>query len=201
MDLLTTELESPFTVDKVQPLKLGQRVSLKGRLVACRGDALQDLSRDGVRIRRKGGLGLYHTSPLVIGRLGSWSVYSAGPSVSARSEASLAAVVERFNIHVVIGQGGMSAEMCRVCREQGCVYLQCVGLAGASLASATNSVEHVNPDHGDFDEDGPWILDVAHIESIVAIDANGKSLHRRIQRRAQRNLKALLEKRDKKEPS
>ncbi len=187
-------IESPFTVDKVSSLRLGQRVVLKGRMVACRGDALSALSRDGVRIRRKAGLGLYHTSPLVVGRLGSWSVYSAGPSVSIRSEGALAAVVERFNIHVLVGQGGLSADMCRVCREQDCVYFQCIGLAGAFLASATQGVEHVNPESDGLDEDGPWILDVDHVEAIVAIDTDGKSLHRRIQRRVARNLKTLLEK-------
>ena len=187
-----TRLEAPFTADKVKALRLGDRVTLKGGLIACRGDALQALSADGAWMGRRKDLGFFNAGPLVIGRDGSWSVCSAGPSVSSRSEAFLTTLITRYSVHLLLGQGGMGRDMCRVCAEQDCVYLQVIGLAGASLAKAVISVDHIHSGRPALDEDGPWSLDVDGIEAIVAIDASGKSLHQRVQRRAARNLVALL---------
>jgi tartrate dehydratase beta subunit/fumarate hydratase class I family protein len=184
-------LASPFTSEKVASLKLGRRVTIEGSLIACRGDALTALSADGVQLRRQRGLGLYNAAPLVVGRNGQWRVCSAGPSVSMRSESDLIALLERFRIHVVIGQGAMGPDMCRACAARSCVYLQTIGLAGVEVAQAIRSVTHANPARAAQEEDGPWMLEVERIEAIVAIDASGKSLHRRAQLRARRNMAAL----------
>ena len=185
-------LQSPFTASKVSNLRLGQRVSVKGSLIACRGDALNALNADGAWMKGLSGLGFFNAAPLVIGRDGSWSVCSAGPSVTARSESELVSLIKRNAIHILLGQGAMGRDMCRACAEQKCVYLQTIGLAGASIAKAIRAVDHIHSGRSVISDDGPWRIEVDGIEAVVAIDMAGKNLNSRVQRRAARCVSTLM---------
>ena len=80
----------------------------------------------------------------------------------------------------------------KACAAFGCVYLQAVGGAAQLLAARIERVEAAYF----VEEFGPteamWDLVVKDFPAIVAMDAAGRSLYRRIERASRSALRAIL---------
>ena len=136
---------------------------------------------------------LYHCGPVMVpDGTGGWRMMAGGPTTSSREEPYEAEVIARFGLRLIIGKGGMGPKTLAACREHGCVYLQAVGGAAASIAAAVQGVEGV-----DFlDAFGPaeamWHLRVRGFPVTVAMDAHGNSLYATVAARAATRLQTLL---------
>lgn len=186
------ELEYPFTQAKIKELKIGQRVSVSGRVFTGR-DRLHKYLFDGGKcpVELKDGA-IYHAGPVALRKEGVWVIRAAGPTTSMREESFMARIIEHHKVRVIIGKGGMGEMTRKACAKYGCVYLQAVGGAASLLAG---SIKEVNGVHFLTEFGGAealWDLVVKGFMGVVTIDASGKSLHRRIERSSRKALGKLL---------
>ena len=190
---MAKNLEYPFTSSKVRELKVGDLVSLSGRILAGR-DRLHKFLAEGGKspIDLKDGA-IYHCGPIVVRKDSAWHVVAAGPTTSIREEPYMAGIIERQHVRVIIGKGGMGETTRQACVRQGCVYIHAVGGAAVLLGQKIQRVERVHF----LREFGPaealWELTVQGLEGVVTMDTHGRSLHRRIRASSKRALARLAE--------
>ena len=186
------EIEYPFTGSKVRDLKVGQMVSLSGRIFTGR-DRLHKHLYDGGESPvdfRDGAI--YHCGPVVMRSEGSWKIIAAGPTTSIREESYMAKIIRKHHVRVIIGKGGMGEATRKACAQYGCVYLQAVGGAAALLAGAVERVSNVYFLKEFGMAEALWELDVKGLNAVVTMDAKGKSLHKRVKAVSKKALSDLL---------
>jgi len=182
----------PFTLDKIEDLKVGEKVKVSGKIYTGRDRLHKYLADGGVcPVDLKDGA-IYHCGPVVVRKDGVWHVQSAGPTTSIRQEPYMSKIIGRYQLRVIIGKGGMGEDTRRSCVRFGCVYLQTVGGAGAVLAQHVERVERVFFLSELGITEAMWELAVKDLEAIVAIDTRGRSLFNRIRQASQRALSTLL---------
>ncbi|MEM2908225.1 MAG: FumA C-terminus/TtdB family hydratase beta subunit [Candidatus Hadarchaeales archaeon] len=176
-------LEPPLDDELVKKLKVGDFVSVTGRIFTMRDrayDMALKLFRAGRRIPLdlRGGV-VYHCGPLVRKMHGAWQVLSAGPTTSARLDHMQVEFVESTGVRALVGKGGVGEEVARELRRLGCVYLAFTGGAGVLAASAIERVEKVLwQDLGAAE--ALWVLRVRNFGPlVVAIDLHGGNLYLR----------------------
>ena len=185
------ELEYPFTEEKVRALRTGDMVRVSGRLYTGR-DRLHKYVHDGGRLPVSlENAAIYHCGPVMVRRDGVWRVKAAGPTTSIREEPYAAGLIEQ-GLRVIIGKGGMGENTRRACAAHGAVYLQAVGGAAALLGRCIERVSAVHFLKEFGAAEALWELDVRGMEAVVAIDSEGRSLHKRIRNASKRALNALL---------
>ena len=187
------ELKYPFDENQVRALKAGEAVSITGRIYTGRdkfhkhfadGGTLPVDFRDGA---------IYHCGPVVVRAAdGTWRVVAAGPTTSVRENAYEPDFIAKSGVRLVIGKGGMDANVLAAMKRHGCVYVQAVGGAAAISAAAVRKVAGVSF----LDEFGAaeavWHFDVVDFRGVVAMDAHGNSLFAEVQRESAQRLKELL---------
>jgi len=187
-----THIEYPFTVDKVRKLQLGDVVTLTGRIYTAR-DRVHKYLFDGnpcpVSLKDSA---IYHCGPVIIRDDGHWISRAAGPTTSARYDLYMPNIIQKHRVRVIIGKGGMGIATCRACAKVGCVYLQAVGGAAQVLNDRIQRVVDVHFRHEFGMAEAMWELDVADFPAIVAIDAEGRSLHNRVKVSSKRHLNKLI---------
>ena len=185
-------IESPFTAAKLAGLKVGEAVLLSGRVFTGR-DRLHKYLFDGGAspVDLKDGA-IYHCGPVVLGKPGAWVVRAAGPTTSAREEPYLPRIIEKHGVRVVIGKGGLGAATQAACARWGCVYLHAVGGAAQVLAERIERVCAVCFADEFGQAEAMWELTVKDFPAIVAIDAHGRSLCRRVLDSSRRELRSLI---------
>jgi len=185
-------LRYPFTADQVMSLEAGQFVSVSGLLFTAR-DRLHKYLYEGGKcpVSLKDG-GIYHCGPVAIRQEGAWVVRAAGPTTSVREEPYLPRIVKQHGVRVIIGKGSMGPRTEQACAESGCVYLHAVGGAAQVLAGKVTAVRGVHFAREFGLAEAMWELEVNDFPAIVAIDAHGRSVLRRIQAASRRNLKRTL---------
>jgi fumarate hydratase subunit beta len=94
---------------------------------------------------------------------------------------------------VVIGKGSMGPRMETACVENGCVYLHAVGGAAQVLAGKVVAVKGVHFAREFGLAEAMWELEVGDFPAIVAIDAHGRSLLKRVQTTSRRHYKRVVE--------
>lgn len=191
---MVRELEYPFTAAKVRELKVGETVSLSGRIFAGR-DRLHKYLFEGGKspVDLKDGA-IYHCGPIVLRKEGVWVVLAAGPTTSMRHEAYMPGIIEQHHVRVIIGKGGMGEATRRACAKYGCVYLQAVGGAASLLASRIEEVGGVHFLKEFGAAEALRELVVRSFTAIVTIDARGQSLHKKVKATSKRALKKVLHK-------
>ena len=189
------DLHYPFGVSKVKKLKMGDLVKVSGRLFTGR-DRLHRYLVDGGQcpVDLKDGA-IFHCGPIVVKKDGKWAIQSAGPTTSARQDPYMAEIIERFGVRVIIGKGGMGEQTRAACIKHHCVYLQTIGGAGALLANCIESVDGVHFLREFGSADALWELTAKELPAVVAMDANGRSIYRRVERASRSALGDLLERR------
>lgn len=186
------KIEYPFSSEQVVDLKIGDLVSLSGKIFTGR-DRLHKYLFEGGKVDAdlQNGV-IYHCGPIVIKKDGHWVARSAGPTTSIREEPYMADIIRRYNLRFIIGKGGMGDDTARACANHGCVYLQVTGGAAVSIAQNIESVAGVSL----INEFGPaeamWEFVVKNMLAVVTIDAKGRSLYKRVQSASKRMLKQLI---------
>jgi fumarate hydratase class I len=186
-------LSYPFVEPAVRALVAGEAVSLTG-LVFTGRDRLHKFLHEGGQAPvsfRDGAI--FHCGPVVVQEQdGSWRVVAAGPTTSSREDPYMPGIVARLGVRVIIGKGGMSAATSAACREHGCVYLQAVGGAAVSIADRIRRVRGVHFLQEFGATEALWELELAGLETVVAMDASGNSLYDEVAKTSRANLARLL---------
>jgi tartrate/fumarate subfamily iron-sulfur-dependent hydro-lyase beta chain len=182
----------PFACRQIGALRAGDLVQVSGHVFACRDRVHKHLFEGGASpVDLKDGA-IYHCGPAVLRKDDRWVIRAAGPTTSMRQEIYTPRIIEKHQVRVIIGKGGMGEGTRKACAAFGCVYLQAVGGAAQMLAGRVESVASVH-----FLEDfGPsealWDFVVRDFPAIVAIDAAGRSLFRRVELSSRSNLRKIL---------
>ncbi|MFA6928904.1 MAG: FumA C-terminus/TtdB family hydratase beta subunit [Lentisphaeria bacterium] len=191
-------LQLPLRPEEIRSLQLNEQVELNGTIFTARDAAHKFLSKASLA-DLPNGLNLhqtvfYHCGPVVIREHGEWKITAAGPTTSIREETYMAKLIEKFSLQAVIGKGGMGEQTAQACKRFGCVYLHAVGGAAQVLAKAVKKVPAVYfLEEFGFPE-AVWCLEVEHFPAVVTINAQGNSLHLKVQEDSQRVLQQLLAK-------
>jgi len=186
------ELEYPFTLTKIRDLKVGQRVSVSGKIFTGR-DRLHKYLYDGGKcpVELRDGA-IYHAGPIAIRKEGVWVVKAAGPTTSMREELYMPRIIEQHRMRVIIGKGGMGDSTRKACAKYGCVYLQAVGGAASLIAEFVKAVNGVHFMTEFGAAEALWDLTVKGFGVVVTIDAAGRSLHKRIERSSRKALEKIM---------
>lgn len=189
---MRTLLKSPFDETQVRALRAGETVRLQGVVYTGR-DRLHAFLHGGgsspVSLRDGA---IYHCGPVIVPDGGGWRMVAAGPTTSSREEPYMAEIIARHGLRVIIGKGGMGEKTREACRACGCVYLQAVGGAAASLARRVIAVRRVFFLEEFGAAEAMWELTVEGFEAVVGMDAHGASLFDEIRESSQTRLAALL---------
>ncbi len=186
------ELKGPFTAESVAGLRAGERVRVSGSMCTARcrvQQALLDGTASPVKLEQ---VAIYFCSPIIVREGAQWVVRAAGPSASVLVDMYVPEFIARYRVRVLLGMGGFGEATRRACARFGCVYLQTVGGAASKLAQCIRGVSGVHFLKEFGAADAMWMLEAEHVEAVVAIDARGRSLHRRVKASSRRALDALL---------
>ncbi|MFO7870050.1 MAG: FumA C-terminus/TtdB family hydratase beta subunit [Kiritimatiellia bacterium] len=182
----------PFTAAAVKELRLGDMVSLSGRVYTARDNVcryLYDHAKAPADLRDGA---LYHCGPIVDGKDNLWKVASAGPTTSMRVEKYTPRIIEQHHVRVLIGKGGMGQSTRKACAKHACVYLQAVGGAASVLAESIINVAGVHFLTEFGSAEAMWTFEMSNFVGVVSIDTAGRSLHDRVRRSSKRELRKLI---------
>jgi len=186
-------IEYPFTLAKVKDLRVGDTVTVSGRIYTAR-DRVHKYLNDGYKspVDLKDGA-IFHCGPVVIRKDRNWVVEAAGPTTSKRQDAYMPKIIEKHRVRVIIGKGGMGEATRKACRKYGCVYLQTVGGAAALIADRIEKVVggHLIREFGTAE--AIWEFLVKDLQAVVTMDTGGRSHHRNVMIRSRKELKKLAE--------
>jgi fumarate hydratase class I len=189
---MTVSIQYPFEREALSGLKLGEVVLLSGRVNTGRDRLHKFLFDEGkCPVDLKDGA-IFHCGPVVLRKNQEWQTRALGPTTSMREEPYMSKIIQAHGVRVVIGKGGMGPATQKACKEFGCVYLQTVGGAAQVLNECVERVAGVHFKKEFGSAEALWELDVKDLPAIVAIDTNGRSIHRRISLASRRALVKLL---------
>ncbi len=189
-------LKTPLSEGDVRDLKVGDMVSLSGRIVTGRDRVHKFLfnerpPKSEIPFNLDGSI-LYHCGPIIEETEDGYKLIAGGPTTSMRVEMYEHWVIKEYGIRAVMGKGGMGSKTMDALRECGCVYLHTIGGAAVYLADRVKKIV----DGWKIDEFGMpeamWLFDVEGFPAIVTMDAHGNSLHRTIEALSLENLKRLF---------
>lgn len=179
-------------------MKLGDVLHFTGEVYTARDRAHQriiEYERVGMEkeIPIENGAVIYHCGPLVKRSKdeGEWGIIAAGPTTSARMEATTPEVIEKLGIHAIIGKGGMGISTREAMRKYGSVYLAMPGGAAVLADTRIKAVEAVYWEDLGMAE-AVWHLLVDDFGPlVVSMDADGNSLYEEIEEEAKRKVDSL----------
>lgn len=171
-------LALPLTAECARELKLGQLVTVSGRLFTGRSRFHIRAIADGTHPPLDYGAVncFFHVGPVMADENGRWRVVSAEPTSSIRFERYGADVIRKFGLRTLIGKTTMGPATARALQDVGGVFLSKIGLCGNELASQVTRVVDVHFLEELGKTEATWVLDVSHFGPFfVAIDAHGGS--------------------------
>ncbi|MGL4522358.1 MAG: fumarate hydratase [Bacilli bacterium] len=172
-------LTAPITEKQIRSLRVGDVVSISGRMFTGRDAVHKYLSENDAPVDLSGSV-IYHCGPVMLkDSEGEWHVKAAGPTTSIREEPYQGDIVKRFGIRAVIGKGGMGAKTLAALGEAGAVYLNAIGGAAQYYAECIERVDGVDLIEFGIPE-AMWHFEVKDFRAIVTMDAHGNSLHKDI---------------------
>ncbi|MFC4355692.1 fumarate hydratase [Chryseomicrobium palamuruense] len=169
-------LEAPITEEKVRSLKVGDVVSISGRMYTGRDAIHHHLMSHDAPVDLDGQI-IYHCGPVMQKDTeGNWHVRAAGPTTSIREEPYQGDIMKKFGIRAVIGKGGMGPKTLAALNEHGGVYLNAIGGAAQYYADCIKGVDGVDLMEFGIPE-AMWHLRVEDFTAVVTMDSHGNSLH------------------------
>jgi tartrate/fumarate subfamily iron-sulfur-dependent hydro-lyase beta chain len=172
----------PPTKKEIKTLTIGDVLYVSGGIFTARDEAHHKmLQLDHKEIPfNPSEMALFHCGPLMKKTSTGWQVVSAGPTTSIRMELFEDTFIEKFNIRIIIGKGGMGDRTKRALQKHIGVYTSYTGGAGALAADRVQEVPAVYW----LDELGMpeavWLFTVKEFGPlVVAIDSSGQSLYRK----------------------
>ena len=178
------KLRAPLSEQGVRSLKVGDKVTLDGVIHTGRDEMharALEYAAEGRKLPfdLRGGI-LYHCGPIVKKDGHKWHVIAAGPTTSSRLDPMEPRFIEHFGVRAIIGKGGMSQLTVEAMARHGCVYLAFTGGAAVLAAEGIRDVRGVEWLDLGMPE-AMWALEVKGFGPlIVAIDAHGDSLYKRV---------------------
>lgn len=167
--------------EKILSLKTGDLVHISGEILTARDKAharIVEFLESGKELPFKLNRSIiYHCGPIISDN----KVISAGPTTSERMSAYVPKILEKVDLMVMIGKGGMRKEVVSAMKGKA-IYLAFTGGAGAFAATKIKKIKGV------FWEDlgmaeAVWIFEVENFgPCIVAIDAQGNNLYEEVER-------------------
>ncbi len=188
------EIKTPISAEIVQKLRVGDIVYITGEMLTAR-DKAHLRALEWIKSGKKLPVSfnnsvIYHCGPLVKKVGDEWKVISAGPTTSARMNASTKELLKFVDSIVIVGKGGM--DIAEELKGKG-VYLAYTGGAGALAANAIKRVKDVHWLDLGMPE-AIWVLEVEKFgPCIVAIDSHGNSLYDDVKRKVEENFRKLLD--------
>lgn len=186
------KIDYPYTKDVIRELKVGDIVSVTGKIFTGR-DAVHKYLHDGnpspCDLNNQI---IYHCGPVILQdkTTGKYEVKAAGPTTSIREEPYQWEVMRDHGILGVIGKGGMGKKTLEGCQKYGCVYFHAIGGAAQVLAQKIDSVENVYLLEFGIPE-AIWEFNVTDFPVVVTMDSHGQSLHDKVYEESLRRLKDL----------
>lgn len=174
------ELTAPITEEQIRALKVGDVVSITGRMYTGRDAIHHHLMSHDAPVDLNGQI-IYHCGPVMAksedenGNV-TWTVKAAGPTTSIREEPYQGDIMKKFGIRAVIGKGGMGPKTLAALQEHGGVYLNAIGGAAQYYADCIKSVDGVDLMEFGIPE-AMWHLNVEGFTAVVTMDSHGNSLH------------------------
>lgn len=172
------KLTAPISEEQIRSLKVGDVVSIDGRMYTGRDAIHHHLIGEGVEapVDLNGQI-IYHCGPVMAkDEAGNWVVKAAGPTTSIREEPYQGDIMKRYGIRAVIGKGGMGPKTLKALGEHGGVYLNAIGGAAQYYADCIKSVDGVDLMEFGIPE-AMWHLGVEGFTAVVTMDSHGNSLH------------------------
>ena len=188
-------LNTPVSESAIRSLKVGDEVSITGRLFTGR-DAVHKYLHEGGQlpagVTLKDGI-LYHCGPVVIkDEQGNWKCVAAGPTTSIREEPYQWQIIRDFGLRGVIGKGGMGDKTLEACQQYGCVYLHAIGGAAQVLAERIQRVPSVHLMEKFGAPEAIWEFEIVSFPAVVTMDSHGNSLHKEVLAASQAELAKYL---------
>ncbi len=187
-------IDIPTTEEAIRKLKVGDEVELFGTIVTARDAAhkfmVEKWPKFVAPLIKNGAI--YHCGPVMNKKGGKWQVVAAGPTTSIREEPYESAVMEHYNVRVIIGKGGMGDKTLAACKKIGAIYLHAIGGAAVQLADSITQVKEVHMLDKLGVPEAFWVCEVEGFKGIVTMDSRGRSLHKRILNQSKKARKALL---------
>ncbi|HEV2577333.1 MAG TPA: FumA C-terminus/TtdB family hydratase beta subunit [Acidobacteriaceae bacterium] len=185
-------LTAPFDESTMRKLQLEDRVFLDGTLFGIRDATQQRIFDEGVPPPADlTGAVCIHTAPGVRKRPdGGFEKVSIGTTTSTRMDRFVPGLLEQYGVRAIVGKGGLLPGSVDAMQRFGAVYLAIVGGAAALETLQIEEIEKVWWE--DLMPECLWKFRVKDFGPlIVAIDAHGNSLYKRVQEQAAANLKAM----------
>ena len=175
-------LTLPLKKEDIQKLTVGDILYVTGTLFTARDEAhhkMLKLPKNQIPFDPSS-MGLFHCGPLMKQTNQKWQVVSAGPTTSSRMEIFEDKFLEKFNITLIIGKGGMGQKTQHALEKHTAIYAAYTGGAGALAADRVTNVPNVYW----LDELGMpeavWIFTIKSFGPIiVAMDAHGNSIYQK----------------------
>jgi len=172
-------LNTPLSALMASSLHIGDEVLLSGILYTARDAAHKRFAAlidkgDKLPVDLSGQV-LYYCGPTPA-KPGRSSGGSAGPTTSARMDASTPKLLEATGLRAMIGKGERSGAVVDAMIKYGCVYFAATGGAGTLIAKSIRSSTVVC-----FEDLGPeavFRFEVRNMPLIVAIDSKGNDLYK-----------------------
>jgi fumarate hydratase class I len=202
------KLQIPLTDEVIRDLEVGDTVLLSGVIMTGR-DAVHKWMIDTFIKKTRQPMGndieiyraikpilyegaIYHCGPIVSGlETKNYHFVAAGPTTSIREEPYQGDILKHFNIHAVIGKGGMGAKTLAACEEIPAVYLHAIGGAASLIAQSVRKVLGVHKLAFGVPE-AIWVIDVVNFPAVVTMDSHNDSLHEEVREKSQQKLSELL---------
>ena len=186
------KLRPPLTERDIRWLRVEDTVTIDGVIFGIR-DATQ------IRIFDRGvpppadltGAVCLHTAPGVRKRPdGTYEKLSIGTTTSTRMNRFVPGLVGKYGVRALVGKGGVLEDSIAAMARHGAAYFAIVGGAAALTTKQIEAIERVWWE--DLMPECFWQFRVKEFGPlIVAIDAHGESLYRRVRERAEQRVKEL----------
>jgi L(+)-tartrate dehydratase beta subunit len=184
------KLRTPLTELDIRRLRVEDTVAIDGVIFGIR-DATQ------IRIFDRGvpppaeltGAVCLHTAPGVRKRPdGAYEKLSIGTTTSTRMNRFVPGLVAKYGVRAIVGKGGLLEDSIAAMARHGAAYFAMVGGAAALATKQIEAIERVWWE--DLMPECFWQFRVKEFGPlIVAIDAHGESLYRRVRERAEQRVK------------
>jgi len=176
----------PLSNEDVRGLKTGDIIELSGTIYTARDEAHMRALEHDMEGRALPfdltGSSIFHCGPIMREKEGVWKLVAAGPTTSSRMNGLEPEVIKRFEVRAIIGKGGMSQPTIDTMKEYGCVYLAITGGAAVLAAKGIKEVKCVHWLDLGMPE-AVWVLEANHFGPLtVAIDTNGDSLYKKVEK-------------------
>ena len=173
------ELRSPLTEADVRSLRVGDEVSITGTIYTARDMAhkrLCTLMDEGEELpfELEGAI-IYFVGPTPA-RPGA-AIGSAGPTTSSRMDSFSPKLIAK-GLRAMIGKGYRSDNVRQALQKYGAVHLAATGGAGALLSKHIVAAETIA--YEDLGTEAIRRLEVVDFPAVVAYDAGGREVYKRI---------------------